>query len=143
MIGLGDYLASFANRRWEPGTLDCGVFMADWVRHLCGRDPIADVRGTYSTTEEFDRIVEGEGGFIRACASRLRAVGFSRTRNHRAGDIAVVQAPFDFVDGKIRRRPTGAICVSDKMRAVITSDLGIVIATDDRLPMLRAWTLNA
>jgi hypothetical protein len=46
---LSDYLDLLRSRRWQPGILDCGVFMADWVLQVCGRDPIADVRGSYTT----------------------------------------------------------------------------------------------
>ncbi len=53
-----------------------------------------------------------------------------------------VLAPYAERRGKIQRRPTGAICVDGGRRAVITSDMGIVIAGNDRLPMLRAWTLS-
>jgi hypothetical protein len=139
---LSDYLASLRKRKWQPGLLDCGVFMADWVRLVCGRDPIADVRGTYSTEEQFDSILEYEGGFLASCRKRLSAVGLRRTRSPQAGDIMVVKAPYRVVGGEIQRRPTGAICVSGNSRAVITSDIGIVIAGNHDLPALRAWTFN-
>jgi hypothetical protein len=139
---LADYLASLRKRRWQPGILDCGVFMADWVVQICGADPIADVRGSYSTEREFLRIVRGEGGFENSCASRLTAVGFVETRVPSQGDIMTVLAPYAKRKGKIQRRPTGAICVSDKMRAVITSDIGVVISNEAALPMLNAWTFR-
>lgn len=140
---LADYLASLRNRKWQPGILDCGVFMADWVRQVCGRDPIADVRGTYTTEKQFLRIVRGEGGFEGACANRLAAVGYRETNSPMAGDIVTVLSPYAQRRGEIQRRPTGAICISPTMRAVITSDLGVVIANEGALPMLKAWTLNA
>jgi hypothetical protein len=74
--GIADYLASSRKRRWQPGVLDCGVFMADWVVLLTGRDPIADVRGTYTSERQFLRIIRREGGFEASCAARLRAFGF-------------------------------------------------------------------
>jgi len=139
---LSDYLASLRFRKWQPGILDCGVFMADWVTNVCGRDPIADVRGRYQTERQFMRIVRNEGGFEAACASRLQAVGYVETALPRAGDPMTVLAPHAMRRGKIQRRPTGAICVSEAMRAVITSDMGVVIAGNDRLSMLKAWTLH-
>ena len=54
---LAEYLRSMNKRRWKPGTLDCGVFMADWVRERMGVDPIADVRGTYDSERQFLRIL--------------------------------------------------------------------------------------
>src|SRR6266403_456887 len=91
---LADYLASLRQRRWQPGVLDCGVFMADWVMLLCGRDPIADVRGSYRSEKQFLRIVRREGGFEAACAARLARVGFSETEFPIAGDLMTVLAPF-------------------------------------------------
>ncbi|HYD66163.1 DUF6950 family protein [Azospirillum sp.] len=136
---LKNYLSSLAGRRWQPGALDCGVFMADWVMAVRGVDPIADVRGTYSSEREFRRILRREGGFARSCARRLAAVGYAPTPAPAGGDIAVVMAPYAVRQGRILRRPTGAICVSDRLLAVITSDLGIVIADQDRLPLLEAY----
>lgn len=115
--------------------------MADWVKQICGRDPIADVRGSYSTERQFLKIVRGEGGFEVSCEHRLKRVGFVETMFPRAGDIMTVLAPYAQRHGKIQRRPTGAICVSNEMRAVITSDLGVVIAGEKELPRLKVWTL--
>jgi len=137
---LADYLASFRGRRWQPGVFDCGVFMADWVCQVCGRDPIADVRGSYRTEAQFQQILASEGGFLKSCARRMAAVGMRRTRTPHHGDLMVVMAPFDLVGDVIQRRPTGAIGVSKTMRAVITSDRGLVIADDAALPALRAWS---
>lgn len=138
---LPEYLASLSKRKWYPGILDCGVFMADWVMRRCGRDPISDVRGTYSTERQFLRIVRREGGFEKACATRLNRVGFHETDTPAPGDIMTVLAPYAVRRGEIQRRPTGAICVSSNRRAVVTSDLGIVIADEMRLPMISAWTI--
>jgi hypothetical protein len=135
---LSRYLDGMATRRWQPGVLDCGVFMADWARLVCGCDPIADVRGSYATVDEYEEILAREHGLIRSVANRLRAVGYVRTAlRPGAGDIAVVQAPYAQDDrGHILNRPTGAICVAEKLRAVITSDMGVVIS---ELPTLRAY----
>jgi hypothetical protein len=136
---LAEYLASMRARRWQPGLLDCGVFMADWVWRLTGIDPIADVRGSYSTEREFRRIVRHEGGLMVSCGRRLASVGFTETDKPGAGDIAIVLAPYAKRGDRMQRRPTGAICVSAGMRAVITSDMGLVIAGDAGLPIARVW----
>lgn len=120
--------------------LDCGVFMADWVRILCGVDPIADVRGTYTTEKQFLRIVRREGGFETSCEARLLRAGFVETVFPKSGDVVTVLAPYAMRGGKIQSRPTGAIAVSADQRAVITSDLGVVIAGNEALPLLKAWT---
>lgn len=139
---LADYFASLLRRRWQPGILDCGVFMADWVRELTGHDPIADVRGTYSTEKQFLRIVRAEGGFEASCAARLIAAGARETETPQAGNIMTVRAPYKVRRGKVMMRPTGAICAGPDAHAVMTSDLGLVIAGNDRLPMMKAWTFH-
>lgn len=137
---LADYLASLRNRKWQPGELDCGVFMADWVKLVCGVDPIADVRGTYSSERQFRNILRREGGFETSCASRLGRAGYVETSSPSAGDLMVVLSPYAVRRGKTQYRPAGAICVSETMRAVITSDLGVVIAGELHLPMVKGWT---
>jgi len=114
--------------------------MADWLMLVTGVDPIADVRGSYSTEKQFMRIVRREGGFEASCAARLAAIGMHETSTPVSGDIMTVLAPYAVRRGEIQRRPTGAICVDKNMAAIVTVDLGIVIASDDRLPMIRAWT---
>jgi len=139
---LADYLASLSRRRWQPGVLDCGVFMADWAV-VCGRpDPIADVRGSYSSERAFLRILRREGGFQASCAARLARIGAVAAISPSAGDFAVVLAPYAVKGGRIMRRPTGALCVSATRRAVITSDLGVVIAGETELPLVAAWTFG-
>jgi hypothetical protein len=139
MTSLADYLASMQRRRWQPGLLDCGIFLADWAI-ACGRpDPIADIRGTYDSARGFLRILRREDGFARSCAMRLQWIGAVATSSPAAGDLAVVLAPYAIEGGRIKRRPVGAICVSPTMRAVLTPDLGVVIAG---LPVVSAWTLN-
>jgi hypothetical protein len=138
---LSEYLASLARRRWQPGKLDCGVFLADWLV-ACGHpDPIADVRGSYDSERGFLRVLRREGGFLAACAARLARIGAVETDRLTAGDIAVVMSPYAMESGRILRRPVGAIAVSETSCAVITSDLGVVIAGEAELPLVRSWTL--
>jgi hypothetical protein len=137
---LADYLGAVRDRRWRPGEFDCGVFMADWVKRLTGIDPIADVRGRYDSERQFLRILRREGGFEVACAARLTAIGFRETKTAAAGDIVVVLAPYTIRRGKLQRRPTGALCVAAGQHAVVTSDIGLVIAGADRLPPRQAFS---
>jgi hypothetical protein len=135
-----EYLASMRGRRWRPGTLDCGVFMADWVRERMGADPIADVRGTYNSERQFLRILRREGGFEASCAARLAAAGWRETMNPKSGDVILVMAPYAVRRGTTQRRPTGGLFAGLDMHAVITSDMGLVVAKGALLPLVKAWT---
>jgi hypothetical protein len=137
---LADYLAAVARRPFRPGALDCCVFMADWILAVTGCDPIADRRGTYSSNREYRKMLREEGGFVTACAARAAAIGLRETDEPKAGDPMLVSAPIAVRHGKILRFPTGSICVSESMRAVISADRGLVIARDDLLPTVKAWT---
>lgn len=134
---LAEYLRSVASRRWKVGSLDCSVFMADWVREVTGRDPIADVRGKYATDKQMWKIVRAEGGFEAACSARLAAVGMRETVTPRPGDITIIDAPYAKRRDKIQSRPTGAIYTDNGCSGVMTSDMGLMIAP---LPILKAWT---
>lgn len=114
--------------------------MADWIRLVSGRDPIADRRGGYVSTEEYRELLRGEGGFVAACTARAVAAGLRETDVPTAGDVMLVRAPVAMANGRIHRLPIGAICVSETMRAVVSIDRGIVIAGNDALPMIKAWT---
>lgn len=139
---LSLYLGSLRERTWQPGVLDCGIFMADWIVSCGVRDPIADLRGTYASERQFLRIIRREGGFLRCCASRLARIGMVETEEPRPGDLVAVMAPFAERRGRIQRRPTGAIAFDGKLCAVVTSDMGVVIAGNDALPKLKVWTLQ-
>jgi hypothetical protein len=133
---LAQYLASVSNVRWKVRDSDCGVFMADWIRELTGRDPIADIRGTYKNERQMLRIIRAEGGFEASCAVRLAAVGMRETDAPKDGDVVNVMAPYAKRRGKVQSRATGGLFVGG-LQAVMTSDMGLVIAP---LPLLKAWT---
>lgn len=140
---LADYLGEISSRRWQLGALDCCTFMADWLVLSGLPDPMADIRGSYSNERQFLRISRPEGGFENACAARLASIGMVPTLVPKEGDPMLVNAPFAMRKGKVQSRPTGAICLSETRRAVVTSDMGLIISGADRLPMVKAWTFNA
>ena len=136
LTGLSEYLASISGRRWRPGVLDCGMFMADWVIRCGFADPISDIRGTYRSAAEFNDIIEREGGFLDCADARLTSVGLRAGVAPQPGDIIAVNAPY----ASGLRRPTGAIAVDTDRRAVLTLDKGLVIASGNELPILRTWS---
>jgi hypothetical protein len=139
---LTDYFASVIARQWGYGTLDCSIFMADWVSERIGIDPMPDRRGNYSTEAEYRKLLKTEGGIIASCISRFTAIGMRETLEPKAGDVMLVSAPFAVRRGQVLRRPTGAICASATHHAVVTGDIGLVIADRGVLPMIRAWTFG-
>lgn len=137
---LADYLAGIARRRFSYGGLDCCTFMADWLMH-CGRpDAMADRRGAYATRNDYEALIGDEGGFVRSCRRRFAAVGLRRTSRPAAGDVCLVRSPVLVGEaGSVVWAPTGAIAVSDRLRAVVTIDLGLVV---DDLSIVQAWRVS-
>lgn len=133
---LADYLAGLAHTRFAYGSCDCATLMANWLVRLGYADPMADRRGSYCKIEEYLEAVASEGGFKKSCRNRFASIGLIRTRSPAAGDVALVLAPIGIREGKIDKTATGALCVTETMRAVMTGDMGIVVAP---LPTIRAW----
>lgn len=128
---LEDYLAEVA-RRWR--SLDCCRLMADWLVLQGFADPMVDRRGTYSTRGEYRKMLRSEGGLVESCHTRFARIGLVRSEPRR-GAAAVVMAPFAVRNGRVFWRPTGAVCLSEKLRAVVSID-GLSMGP---LPVLTAW----
>lgn len=120
------------------GKRDCCTLLADWLVDNGLPDPMADRRGSYSTATEYRSALKSEGGIVQSCSDRLAKIGLCETADPRSGDVALVLAPIGRRrDGRFVFYPTGALCVSDKWRAVLTSD-GIAIAS---FPVVKAWSV--
>jgi hypothetical protein len=92
---LDDFLDAATRRPMDDfggnrGGFDCTLFVADWGGEICGRDPAADLRGTYSTRDEARAIIEKARGFIPLMAVRLIPLGWRSVNDPRTGDIGVV-----------------------------------------------------
>lgn len=132
---LADYLEAVSRRRWQYGSLDCCTFMADWLVANGLPDPMADRRGTYSTQREYRSAIRSEGGIVASCVNRFAAVDLKETGAPKAGDVALVLAPAR-MGRRIVMVPTGSICTSPTMRAVVAPDVRLAGAA---LPTIRAW----
>ncbi|MER8925776.1 hypothetical protein [Mesorhizobium sp. M0859] len=89
--------------RWRWGGMggeDCTTYCASWVFEATGKDPAADLRGTYFTAEDAEAILQAAGGVESLVGARLTALDFRRVSEPRDGDIGIVRALTGFdVDG--------------------------------------------
>lgn len=135
---LSDYLTGVLRRRFGYGDLDCCTFMADWLVASGMQDPMADRRGSYATKREYRAAIRSEGGLIASCRRRLSEIGLREIETAVPGDVALVMAPLTVRrSGSVVWAPAGAIVVSDKLRAVVTPDAGLVVAPANTLLI---WT---
>jgi hypothetical protein len=86
---LTDYLVAAAGRRFAYGSFDCGLFLADWIKHRRGIDPAAALRGRYTQLDEVPGIA-ARGGLLRILAGLGRSYGLKVTRHPAIGDVALV-----------------------------------------------------
>ncbi|BAB53674.1 DUF6950 family protein [Mesorhizobium japonicum] len=85
--------------RWQWGYTDCTLFAADWVVAATGKDPGADLRGTYFDADAAVAILRACGGAERLVGAKLSALGFQRVQTPRDGDIGMVRALTGFDAG--------------------------------------------
>jgi hypothetical protein len=135
-VTLSDYLSSVLRRRFGYGDLDCCIFMADWLIAIGLPDPMADRRSTYSNRKEYRAAIRSEGGLVTSCRRRFADIGLRETETAEPGDVCLVKTPALF-GRRVAWIATGAIAVSDKLRAVVTPDAGLVVAPANTL---LTWT---
>ncbi|WP_244430943.1 DUF6950 family protein [Bradyrhizobium liaoningense] len=135
---LADYLDAATKRSWHYGTLDCCTFMADWLVALGFQDPMADRRGQYSTRDEYRDLMRSEGGIVASCSRRFGSIGLRETVSPAAGDVALVLAPAP-LGRRVVLVATGSICTGPVMRALVTSDVGLVGA---KLETIKVWSIH-
>lgn len=58
---LNEYLMSVRERTYMLGTWDCCMFAAGAIEAITGVDPMSDLRGTYTTHEEYLRSLQALG----------------------------------------------------------------------------------
>jgi hypothetical protein len=135
---LSDYLDTVAARDCAYGRLDCATLMADWLVARGIDDPMPDCRGTYANERQYRAAIRREGGIVESCRRRFSRVGLRATATPRAGDVALVLAPFGVRSGRPLCRPTGAIMLTSRVAAVLDWPRGVVGAA---LPVIAAWSL--
>jgi hypothetical protein len=135
-IRLSEYLASAAQQPFAYGRLDCCTLMADWLLQCGLPDAMLDRRDAYATREGYEQLMESEGGIERSCIDRFAAVGLQETSKPNIGDVCLVKVPALGREAVV----TGGICVSEKLRAVVSVDIGVVFA---RFPIVRAWSVSS
>lgn len=130
MTPLYRFVNSMLPRPFVWGECDCVLMLADWVLQLHGVDPAADLRLTYSTAGECQRVTRfftDPVGLFDRC---LTPIGIGRTEAAAVGDIGIVTMS---IEG--RPRPYGAICLGSKW--AVKAEEGVTAATVGQV--LQAW----
>lgn len=114
--------------RWQWGYTDCTLFAGDWVVAATGKDPGAELRGTYFDADAAAAILRASGGAERLVGAKLSALGFHRVQAPHDGDIGMVVAMtgFDAAGARVKEIPAirfGPLWVVMSARGVMVKHL--------------------
>lgn len=87
---LEEFLWAYGEKPWQPGQVDCCLFLAAWAVWLGYPDPAAHLRGAYDSEEGFRAIIEQTGSvtvLVGSCASLIRG---RRLQRPICGAIGVI-----------------------------------------------------
>lgn len=87
---LAAFIADNERQPWQPGVVDCCMFLAAWAMWLGHKDPAAHLRGTYADEAGFRRITAG--GVVLVVERCVSAIGGSRISTPDLGAVAVIGA---------------------------------------------------
>ena len=122
---LDAYLAKVRERKFRPGSHDCGLFVAGWVKALTGKDHGKPFRGRYRSMRRGAELLAeaGHASHVDYVASLFEEIppAFAQT-----GDLAVVEGD------------ALGIVASDRVFVLRPDGLGHV----SRLRMERAFTVS-
>ena len=103
---------------------DCCMWACDVVLAVTGRDPVADLRGTYSTEEEAAAVMEAGGGLAAMAEARFGPE--IKPLAAAAGDVGIIDTDLG---------PALVACGGATWLAA--SGFGVVAV--DQSQVLRAW----
>ena len=125
---LAAFIAASAERRFEPGAWDCGLWLADWVAVQTGHDPAAHLRGI-------------DAALWNRAAQRLPVVVGRLMRRDGKSPVKASEArPGDIGVLRIEGRFTGGICTG--IGWAILSDRGVVCSRALSGMVVRAWRID-
>lgn len=129
MTELGEYIRAAASRPAAWGTHDCCTFISDWGLLRTGRDPMAFMRGRYSSFAGAMRfiLIDGLPNLVRR---GMIEAAFPEPDEPQPGDIGVIACPTEDRVGYACALYSGPRWVSLSMR-------GIEAAPDDALAVWR------
>jgi len=113
-----------AHTRFAFGSHDCCMWACDVVLAVTGRDPVADLRGTYSTEEEAVIVMEAGGGLEAMAEARFGPE--IKPLAAAAGDVGIIDTDLG---------PALVACGGTSWLAA--SGFGVVAV--DQSQVLRAW----
>ena len=131
-------LFAFANSRIATrhvwGQSDCLTFVADWVQLLHGVDPAADLRLTYGSFAECQRVTGFFTNPLGVVRPRMTACGFAEGGPAVQGDVGIL---LQIISAQVTR-PFGAVCMGHQWATL--SDQGLMVL--DAQKVVAVWPMG-
>jgi hypothetical protein len=89
-VMLAEFIRAYGEKPWEPGTVDCCLYLAAWAIWLGHSDPARHMRGTYNDETGLRAVVERRGSVVAVVADCAATIGAKRVQQPFYGDIAVI-----------------------------------------------------
>lgn len=124
--------------RWRTfahvwGQADCILCPADWIARVRGVDPASDLRGTYGSLAECQRVTRFLTHPLDVVAPRMVQCGLAATRVAVPGDVGVL---LHVADGRII--PHGGLCLGESW--AVKSEAGVTVYRPRKV--LMAWSVG-
>lgn len=136
---IDEFLDAATRRPWLYGGgpdgwrgHDCLLFIANWSHARLGTDPADDLRGTYSTKEEAEALLNKAGGYSGMMAARMATAGWRLSPHPASGDVGVISIAMR--QGEHLQRPA----IRRFSKWIVPWERGLLPFTD-RAHCLVAW----
>lgn len=126
-------LNRWQGQRFEWGVFDCCTAVADWVLDRTGRDPMHDLRLTYGSAGECQRVTRFFTDPLGAVVPRMSACGLTQTATPLRGDVGLVLVG---LTGSVQ--PHLALCIDARLWGIKVEGGAMAVQP---IKVLVAWTV--
>lgn len=84
------FSSAYGEKPWEPGKVDCCLFLAAWAIWLGHRDPAQHLRATYHDQAGFRDIIEAAGSVTAVVDRCAMSINAKRMQRPLCGSIGVI-----------------------------------------------------
>ncbi|EPE98620.1 DUF6950 family protein [Rhizobium grahamii] len=119
---LAAFLATQSVRPWQPGTVDCCLFLADWAVWIGHRDPAAHLRGMYDSDDGFRAIIAAHQGVVPVVSQCVANINGKRVQRPSCGSVGVIGSPANI------NRQWGAIFDGERWLIRFRDEVGPIVA---------------
>lgn len=119
---LAEFLRTYGDKPWQPGKVDCCLFLAAWAVWLGHSDPAHHLRGTYESEEGFRAIIERAGNVSALVGSCVEAIGGKRMEQPLCGAVGVIGSAINI------HRQFGAIHDGERWQVRFKNGIGPMTA---------------